>query len=666
MVKSDNIDNRSNEELEHAIALAQHTVYKRYLTELERYPLIEPSPVLLDESPEKCIRLLQLEEFTCKAGEDIFQTLSTVYHASMSLGCDLVIMVDVKSVKSTAKFYIGVHNGEENKQALQPSFKTLKNGIKSNFPGTRFSEIPAKTKLPGVLNNIFYGEGAAKFISSVSCVASIRDKSETGDKSFIQGLERFVDAMQGHAYTAIFIAEPICREDQAAIRSGYESLYSVLSSFQKSTWSYSENDSTSVMESLSKGVSTAITDGTSHTQAHTVNFGMNVGLNSGRTNSNSNSYTETHSDTRPHKAILAGRVVSSVANVVGLVGKAATFVNPVVGLPILAVSGVTSKASSVVQGVMEGMSHTDSVSNAITDTIGKSLGISGGVNTGIARTSADATLHNETESLSKTKTRGTTETKGTGRTLQIENDNKSIQEMMKRIEEQLERIQEGEAYGSYNCGAYFLSGREDSSILAANIYRALMLGKDSSVESGAINLWKEQAEPEKMKTIKQYLSKFVHPVFAISVPESENISRLITYTSGTIVSGLELPLHMGLPTKSVYGLPVLEHAEFGRNVTYKDRIGNYYEDGLGIKIGNIYHMGQMEKEASVDLDIQRLASHTFVTGSTGAGKSNTIYTLLQKLEKENVKFLVVEPAKGEYKTALGNREDVMVYGTNPK
>ena len=58
--------------------------------------------------------------------------------------------------------------------------------------------------------------------------------------------------------------------------------------------------------------------------------------------------------------------------------------------------------------------------------------------------------------------------------------------------------------------------------------------------------------------------------------------------------------------------------------------------------------------------------HTFITGATGSGKSNAVYTLLKRLDEEDISFLVVEPAKGEYKHIFGNRKDVSVYGTNPK
>ena len=58
--------------------------------------------------------------------------------------------------------------------------------------------------------------------------------------------------------------------------------------------------------------------------------------------------------------------------------------------------------------------------------------------------------------------------------------------------------------------------------------------------------------------------------------------------------------------------------------------------------------------------------HTFITGSTGSGKSNTVYQILAELHQDKIPFLVVEPAKGEYKDVFGNWPDVRVFSTNPK
>ena len=60
----------------------------------------------------------------------------------------------------------------------------------------------------------------------------------------------------------------------------------------------------------------------------------------------------------------------------------------------------------------------------------------------------------------------------------------------------------------------------------------------------------------------------------------------------------------------------------------------------------------------IKLSKEELTKHTFITGSTGSGKSNTIYVLLKNLTEQGVKFLVVEPAKGEYKAVFGSCNNV--------
>lgn len=85
-----------------------------------------------------------------------------------------------------------------------------------------------------------------------------------------------------------------------------------------------------------------------------------------------------------------------------------------------------------------------------------------------------------------------------------------------------------------------------------------------------------------------------------------------------------------------------------------------------MNLGKIYHMGK-EEAAGLILNRQAMASHTFITGSTGTGKSNAVYHLLDEITKNGqTTFLVVEPAKGEYKNVFGNCTDVQVFGTNPR
>lgn len=105
----------------------------------------------------------------------------------------------------------------------------------------------------------------------------------------------------------------------------------------------------------------------------------------------------------------------------------------------------------------------------------------------------------------------------------------------------------------------------------------------------------------------------------------------------------------------------MECVGFGRNIARYDTVDDIDND---VQLGHIFHMNSPEA-TRVSLPLDSLTSHVFITGSTGAGKSNTIYQLLHEVCEKGINFLVIEPAKGEYKAVFGGREDVTVFGTNP-
>lgn len=658
------IDNRDYKELSEALQLTQNIVYKDYLGKLANYTLLMPDELLMDEDPKRCIRMFHLEQLTCKKDEDILQKLSTVYNSATSLGCSVFLLIDAPGTEDLVNIYLGVraanYISENHDTVLRTSYTALEKGLMSNFQGSKDKNLSASAKIPNLINEMF--QDGVNYIASVSCVASIRDTKKTSKKEFIQGIEKLIDAMRGKPYTALFIADPVSADEQASMRSGYEELYSTLSSFSKSTWSYNESEGDSVMESLSHGISKTVTESVSHTQSHTfahtkgTSNTISVNVEAGGNITNSSEHSVSQTDTSPTGVSRAGAAISSLSNLAAHIPSAAIAI-PGVG----EVLGVV-KAAGMVGGAVGAAMQGSSISHGIIDSVGKSIGGSLGIGGGYAHSSfnsdtesdgtTDGTSTANAEGTIDTSTEGNTHSEEHGKSLQIEMANKGIVEILKRIDKQLERIKECEDFGAYSCGAYFLSSREENALLAANTYRALMVGEGSSVERGAVNIWNEE---NTVTVMKEYLRRFAHPTFAMPTTDSETGPHMVI-TPGTIVSGLELPLHLGLPTKSVVGLPVIDHAEFGRNVI---------DSSNNLKVGSLYHMGKIERGISVNLDKEELTKHTFITGSTGSGKSNTIYKMIERLKDENVKFLVVEPAKGEYKSVIGKYSDVITYGTNP-
>lgn len=330
-------------------------------------------------------------------------------------------------------------------------------------------------------------------------------------------------------------------------------------------------------------------------------------------------------------------------------------------------------------GTSRTISH--SVSQAVSHTVGKStsvsegesrsgtIGINAGVGIGCVSLGGfgaitKGTSHTETRGFNSSDTKGETTTDGiadatnesetetfaaaVGKSegVQIKFENHAIKQMMLKIDETLKRHDTCADLGMWNCAMYCIATSQETATMAASVYQSVMRGEQSSLEASAITCWnKSQSE-----RVLRCLRTMQHPRFKLNGME---------VTPGTLVSSAELAIQAGLPNRSVPGIPVLECAEFGRNVS------SFSSQGRAVELGSIFHMHHQE-DLPVALNTDSLTSHTFVTGSTGSGKSNTVYQLLEGLGRQEVNFLVVEPAKGEYKEVLGGQPGVSVYGTNPE
>lgn len=328
---------------------------------------------------------------------------------------------------------------------------------------------------------------------------------------------------------------------------------------------------------------------------------------------------------------------------------------------------------SITKGTAEGITSSLMISQNVTHTTSKSKtnsldigiskdGISGKTSKSKTDTNSDSYSETASEtninSVSKTINNGISNaiTMGKSENLLIKTQDKSINNLLKKIDIQLERLDMCSDLGMWNCGVYFIADDIQTSRTAASTYQALIRGESSGIEPITINTWNYDEDNEFNRenyfNITNYLKNFEHPCI--------NIGKSINGVMPTsLISTLELTIQAGFPQKSIPGLTVFNHETFGRQVLKKNNNVN----SSAIELGKIHHMG-IDEALNVDIDIQTLSEHTFIAGSTGSGKSNTVYKLIGDLKNKNIPFLIIEPAKGEYKNIWGNTEGINVFGTN--
>lgn len=563
-------EQKQNEFLENGLLTADRFINKNYLINLTEQKVV---PIDKEEKRINFIRLFYVDKIVYDKKENVNDKLISVYSALQNVDSSAILIID--GDKNGIHYYIGVRTHEN----AATAGKILEKSFLGNFAGSELRSLK-NSEIEEVMKNIVESEhtNSVKNVSCVTVVPSMRDEDK---EKFVQGMEKFIDTMQGENYTAYFLARPVSKKELEIRKRGFEELYSSLSPFVKTSLQYGENFSKAVSDGMFENFSHSINNSISNTN------GGNSGQN----------YSKTHGINRGTNMGGGG-----------------------FGFNI-------GSSDSTTKGYSSGTSWSKSVTEGTADTTG--------------------TGTNKSETM----------TEGDSRTLTLEHQNKSVQVLLETIDEQLKRLQLCEAFGVWECSAYFIADDIQTSVVAANTYKALMLGEETQVENSFVNVWGVKFS-EQAKQILEYLHYGVHPLIEIA-PENGFDSQYVT--PGNFISGSELPLLLGIPNKSVTGLTVNSMAEFGRNVY----IQNKKKDEKKIRIGQIHHMGKTENN-EVNLSLNSLTSHCFITGSTGSGKSNTVYCLLERFINENIPFLVIEPAKGEYKTAFGGLENINIFTTNPR
>lgn len=539
--------------------------------------------------------------------------------------------------KKGVSFYFGiVKNLKDDKELLlnvrEMGETLLKASIHGNFRGSKITKLsPLENK--EILNKI----KSSRRFATITGVPGI---NETNDRSSFQGIDRLTDVMLGDEFGLCILARPIEDVQIKALEKQLYSIYDKLSLFSKQNIQSGVNSSQSTGEtkgtSLSESKGTSITSSTSTSKSATVSKGKNVSISSSDGTTDSKTVGS-------NKGMNTGK---SETNTNGT--------NSSSGSSSSSSGSSESKAMGITYGSSSGTnkSYTAGTSKTTTESTGKNEGESFG------KTSSTSDSKGETETVTTGTNDSTTSNESTGSSYSVSTEvqNREIQDWLKYIDETIFPIIDyGKSKGIYLTSSFIFSNDNGTLIKLGNTMRSLFSGRQGNKIPLSLELLSDDD-----KRIK-YFQNFQIPEYDISEYTLDKKETLILKSEmgigkrteyGNWYSANELSLIAGLPQKEVVGLSLKEEVEFGLNV-------NSGEEEEKILLGNLVQSGNI-LDIDVSIDKKALNKHIFITGVTGTGKTTTCQKLL--LESE-MPFLVIEPAKTEYRILIDEpkTKDILIF-----
>lgn len=336
-------------------------------------------------------------------------------------------------------------------------------------------------------------------------------------------------------------------------------------------------------------------------------------------------------------------------------------------------SQTTGTSGSTTRGTSE--SDTRGTSKGVGDSKGRSDSNSGSswskgtnssrsTNQGTSESRTTGTSDSLTDGHSSSSTQG--HNSGTSVALTRERTNKRAEGLLKHFDETLiDRFLRGRAKGMYRTAIYL--GAENRST-----YERLARGAVSIFqgEQSSFTPLRVTRLPVKNYALTDLLQlrqvKRETTSAELAVAHSMPLRADAQMNAATWLNSEELALIAGMPTQELPGLKIRKSVDFALNTSQPA------DAGASLTLGHIVQHGRPLLHSKVRLSAADLRKHVFVTGVTGAGKTTTCLKLL--LESK-LPFMVIEPAKTEYRALHGQgvaveyyclgREDLTPFRLNP-
>ena len=561
--------------------------------------------------------------------------------------------------KKGVSFYFGLvkeskYNGELPMPIDEMGNNLLKSAIRGNFRGSKIEEVSPEEMVEIFDKMNTNANNRSKKYASVIGTPGI---NESEDKKSFQGVDRLVDVMQGDDFGLCILAKPLSKKAIKKIEDDLYRIYESLSTFSKISLQEGKNisEGTSTSKGTSDSVSTGEnkTTGTNYskTSGTSENKGASESKTAGSTKSTNYSESQTEGKSRGKtEGSNKGSSVTKGKNEGSTSGSSSNSTNKGTNE-----SGTESKGTSYSEN--EGSSSSKGTNTGYSNS--ENMSKTKGTNTSIGSSQSKTAGTSETTGTSTTSTTGTNSSVGesttTGSSQNVSKDiiNKKAADYVKYIDEMLLPIIDyGKSKGLYLTTTFIFADNNSQLEKLGNTIKSLYSGK-----KGNKNPLEFEILDNNDKKI-EYFKNFQIPN-CVSY-DNENALTLKSHfiengdvSLGNWYSPNELGLIAGLPEKEVVGLALNEEVEFGLNAKTPDK-----NEEL-ISLGNLVQSGN-EIDTKVYLEKSALNKHIFITGVTGTGKTTTCQKLL--LESE-LPFLVIEPAKTEYRILMNNEKtkDILIF-----
>jgi hypothetical protein len=565
--------------------------------------------------------------------------------------------------KKGVSFYFGLvreskYDGELPMPIDEMGNNLLKSAIRGNFRGSKIEEVEPNEMLEIFNKMQTNSNNRNRKYASVIGTPGI---NESEDKKSFQGVDRLVDVMQGDDFGLCILAKPLSKRAIKKIEDDLYQIYNSLSTFSKISLQEGENQSKGT--SISKGTSDSVSYGENTTKgtnySKTTGTSENTGISESKTagSTKGTNYSESQTEGKSW-----GKTEGTNA------GKSSTIgTNSSSGSNSGSSSSGTNQSKGTSKSVTENTGTSSSENVGTSSSKGTNTGYSNsenmsktkGTNTSTGSSQSKTAGTSETTGTNSSKTTGTnnsvSESSTTGSSQNVSKDiiNKKAADYVKYIDEMLLPIIDyGKSKGLYLTTTFIFADNNSQLEKLGNTIKSLYSGK-----KGNKNPLEFEILENNDKKI-EYFKNFQIPN-CVSY-DNENALTLKSYfiendevSLGNWYSPNELGLIAGLPEKEVVGLALNEEVEFGLNAKTPDKGEEL------ISLGNLVQSGN-EIETKVYLEKSALNKHIFITGVTGTGKTTTCQKLL--LESE-LPFLVIEPAKTEYRILMNNEKtkDILIF-----